>query len=151
MLSPKNSCFRVDLQLLTSGDNIDHNNVRGIVDFIVQVKDQVWAPSLRNGIYKLTYEIVGTGQQVNSYQFDRWLNDTCFSLVFPQSADASPGWIYYNVTNYMVGENAVVAGSWDSNSVLDGTYQIRITAEDKAGNNTTKDFTITVDNSAAMR
>ncbi len=133
-----------------TGDDIDHDNVQDTVDFIVQVKDHIYTTSHRNGIYKLGYEIVGTGQQVNSYQFDRWLTDTYFSLVFPQTPEANPGYIYYNVTNHMVGDNAVVEGFWDSNSVLDGTYQVRITAEDKAGNVTPKDFSIMVDNSPEM-
>lgn len=134
-----------------TGDDIDHNNVQDTVDFIVQVKDHIYTTSHRNGIYKLGYEIVGQGQQVNSYQFDKWLDSTYHSLVFPQPAEDDPGYIYYNVTNYMVGDNAVVEGFWDSNSVLDGTYQVRITAEDKAGNVTPKYFTIMVDNSPEMR
>jgi len=130
---------------------LEHENVRDQIDFIVQVKDHIWTSGNRNGIYKLGYEIVGQGQQVNSYQFDRWLSNTYHSLVFPQAPEANPGYIYYNVTNHMVGDNTVVEGFWDSNSVVDGTYQVRITTEDKAGNTTPLNFTITVDNSAELR
>lgn len=130
---------------------LEHEHVRDQIDFIVQVKDHIWTSGNRNGIYKLGYEIVGQGQQVNSYQFDRWLSNTYHSLVFPQAPEANPGYIYYNVTNHMVGDNTVVEGFWDSNSVVDGTYQVRITTEDKAGNTTPLNFTITVDNSAELR
>tara|TARA_B100000315_G_scaffold260807_1_gene325614 strand:+ start:195 stop:2042 length:1848 start_codon:yes stop_codon:yes gene_type:complete len=136
-----------------TGDVIpDHDKVKGEVDFIAQVKDHIWTSGNRNGIYKLGYEIVGAGVQENSYQFDRWLTDTYFSLVFPQTPEPNSGYIYYNVTNHMVGETTVVEGFWDSNSVNDGAYQVCITAEDIAQNVnvTTKCFDIEVDQSAEM-
>ena len=82
-------------------------------------------------------------------EFEGSVTDPCMSLWTLEYAVAGTGnWVLINSSQ---GSEFCTLGLWDTvgDGIADGNYDIRITADDVCGNNTSQTITIVVDNSSA--
>ncbi|MBL7135933.1 MAG: hypothetical protein ISS81_04985 [Candidatus Marinimicrobia bacterium] len=135
---------------------LELNKIKLKIDIIVKVKDHTWTESNRNGLYKLSFNITGQGKDysVDSYQFDKWLEDTYANLVYPIAPENNPNYIFYQITNYMTDDQTVISRYWDTKDdgsggfYPNGQYTLTVIANDFSGRTFSREFTIEVANSA---
>jgi len=137
-----------------SDEEMDSENVHGLVDFIIAAKD-ISATGNRIGLAQISFTLGGSNYQTVLLNGDMVFNNDVIDYLYCKHCGGgqpySPeGYVYYYITNEITYPSGSFQDYFNTDWLIDGNYELCITVEDYAGNTDEACFNITINNSANM-